>query len=85
MIETESVLLEFIALFIQWGLLMESSSVYQRILLFKSFFKAINFRFAPTTKGLQPVTATGIFPPCAIKYHKIRELNGQLVCCVLLP
>jgi len=43
MIETESVLLEFIALFIQWGLLMESSSVYQRILLFKSFLKAINF------------------------------------------
>ena len=28
MIETESVLLEFITLFIQWGLLMESLSVY---------------------------------------------------------
>ena len=57
---------------------MESSSVYQPILLSKSSFKPSIFRFTQTTKCLQPVTATHIFPPCAIKCHKIHEyLRGK--------
>ena len=67
------------AFFIQWWLLKEPSSVYQR-----NFFQAIKFRLAPTTKHLQPDTATRIFLPCAIKYHKISKVNGQLFRCFLL-
>ena len=48
----------------------ESSSVYQQ-----KFLQAIKFRLARTTKRLQPVGATCIFPPRATKYHKIREYS----------
>ena len=41
-------------------------------------------RFTRTNKRLQPVTATRTFPPRAIWYHKIREVNGQLFRCFLL-
>ena len=42
-------------------------------LALQKFFQPINFRFTQTTKRLQPVTATRIFLPRAIKYHKINE------------
>ena len=57
-----------VAFFMQWWLLKES------------FFQAINFCFT-RTKCLQPVTATHIFPPHVIKYHKVR----QPFRCFLLP
>jgi len=48
-------------------------------LALQKFFQATNFRFTQTTKRLQPVTTTRIFPPRAIKYHKIHEyLRGKM-------
>ena len=44
-------------------------------LALQKFFQDINFRFTRTTKRLQPVTATRIFPPRAIKYHKIHDYS----------
>ena len=68
-----------------------SSSVYWRILLSKSSFKRLIFNLLeqlnanlqgisiPPHSCLQwclwPVTSTHIFPPRAIKYHKIREYS----------
>jgi len=56
-------------------------------LALQKFLQAINFRFTRTNKRLQPVTATRIFPPSAIQYHKIREYSRgkwPTVCCFLL-
>jgi len=44
-------------------------------LALQKFFQTINFCFTRTTKRLQPVTTMGIFPPRAIKYHKIPEYS----------
>ena len=44
-------------------------------LALQKFFQPINFRFTQTTKRLQPVTATRIFLPRGIKYHKIHEYS----------
>ena len=42
-------------------------------LALQKFLQAINFHFTRTTQCLQPVTATRIFPPHAIKYHDVCQ------------
>ena len=65
--------------------------VYQRILLSKSSFKRLIFalleQLTTNLQGisipphsclqwrLRPVTSTHIFPPCAIKHHKVCEYS----------
>ena len=44
-------------------------------LALQKFLQVINFHFTWTTKCLQPVIATRIFPPRARKYHKICECS----------
>jgi len=44
-------------------------------LALQRFLQAINFRFTQTTICLQLVTATRIFPPRAIKYHRVRKYS----------
>ena len=72
---TKSVLLQFIAFFYsvvapRWVFECLSGNV-----ALQKFLQAINFRFTRTTIRLQLVTATRIFSPRALNYHRVREYS----------